>query len=54
MADEFTVLPTSRIARWIAIGALIVFAVAFFFRDGRHVPPLTAPSAPSPPGQPTN
>ena len=52
MADESEVLPTSRIARWIAIGAVIVFTVALYFRDGRRVPPLTATSAAT--GQPAN
>jgi hypothetical protein len=53
MADESNVLPTSRIARWFAIGTLIVFAVALYFRDGRRVPPLTGTPAPSA-DQPTN
>jgi hypothetical protein len=43
MADESNVLPTSRLARWVAIGVLIVFAVVLYFREGRHVPPLAAP-----------
>ncbi|HET7296003.1 MAG TPA: hypothetical protein VFI66_02615 [Gemmatimonadales bacterium] len=60
MADESNLLPlpTSRIARWLAIGALIAFAVALYFRDGRRVPPLTGgPVAGEPtssPGQPAN
>ena len=48
MADESNVLPTSRIARWVAIGASLVFALALYFRDGRTLPPLTAPGAASP------
>ena len=53
MADESAPLPTTRIARWAAIGALIAFAVALYFQDGRHVPPLTgAPGAST--GQPAN
>jgi hypothetical protein len=43
MADELSDLPTSRLARWIAIAVVIVFAVALYFRDGRRVPPLTNP-----------
>jgi hypothetical protein len=57
MADELSVLPTTRIARWTVIGALIAFTVALYFRDGRQVPPLTgAPSAAPPPAtsQPAN
>jgi dienelactone hydrolase len=52
MPDESNVLPTSRVARWIAIAGLILFAVALYFRDGRRVPPVTgsaaAPAAPQP------
>ena len=47
MADETPDLPTSRLARWIAIGVVIVFAVALYFRDGRRVPSLTSPVAPA-------
>jgi len=56
MPDESNALPTSRIARWLIFGALIVFAVALYFRDGRRVPPLTATPAtpPSAPARPTN
>lgn len=55
--DDSPPLPTSRIARWVAIGAAIVFAVALYFRDGLHVQPLTntpstAPAAQT--GQPAN
>jgi len=42
MADESDVLPASRIVRWIAVGALIAFAVALYFEDGRRLPPLRA------------
>ncbi len=52
MADESTVLPTSRVARWIAEGAMILLAVALYFRDGRRLAPLTAASQPPPPAQP--
>jgi len=47
MADETPDLPTSRLARWIAIAVVIVFAVALYFRDGRRVPSLTSPVAPA-------
>ncbi|HYU00346.1 MAG TPA: hypothetical protein VEK85_08210 [Gemmatimonadales bacterium] len=53
MADESNVLPTSRIVRWVAIGALIVLAVALYFRDSRTLPPLTAPAT-APADQPPN
>jgi len=52
MADETHELPTTRLARWIAIAGVIVFAVALYFRDGRRVPPLTG--APTATGQPAN
>ena len=52
MADESIILPTSRIARWFAIAAVIVFTVALYFRDGRRVPPLTG--TPTATGQPAN
>lgn len=58
MPDESPVLPTSRIARWIAIAAAIVLTVALYFREGLHVQPLTnTPPASSPAvqtGQPAN
>jgi len=58
MADESPVLPTSRIARWVAIGVAIAFTVALYFREGLHLQPLTnAPPASSPAaqtGQPDN
>jgi len=44
MADQSDVLPASRIVRWIAVGALIAFALALYFRDGRRLPPLRAPA----------
>jgi len=47
MADETHELPTTRLARWIAIGAVIVLAVALYFRDGRRLPPLTSPAGPA-------
>jgi len=52
MADESNVLPTSRIARWFALAAVIVFTVALYFRDGRRVPPLTG--TPAATDQPAN
>jgi hypothetical protein len=54
MADESSPLPTTRIARWTVIGALIVFTVALYFRDGRQVPPLTGAPAAAPTSQPAN
>jgi hypothetical protein len=52
MADESHDLPPSRIARWVAIAAVIAFTVALYFRDGRRVPPLTG--TPAATGQPAN
>jgi hypothetical protein len=52
MADESSVLPTSRIARWLLIGLLpILLGALLYFRDGRRVPPLPTPP---PAGQPGN
>src|SRR5256712_240802 len=40
MPDESPALPTSRIARWLATGLLILVLVALYFRDGRRLLPL--------------
>ncbi len=48
MPDESDVLPASRIVRWIAVGGLIAFALALYFRDGRLLPPLTGARPASP------
>ena len=45
MPDESPVLAPSRIARWLAIAAVIVFTVALYFRDGRRVPPVNGTPA---------
>src|SRR5438094_91294 len=52
MPDVSPVLPPSRMARWLAIAAVIAFTVALYFRDGPHVPPLTG--TPAATGQPAN
>jgi len=52
MPDESPVLPPSRMARWLAIAAVIAFTVALYFRDGPHVAPLTG--TPAATGQPAN
>jgi hypothetical protein len=53
MPDESPVLPTTRIARWLAAGLLILLAVALYFRDGRSLLPLTAtPASPLPASPP--
>ena len=52
MPDDSPVLPPSRMAHWIAIAAVIAFAVALYFRDGRNLPPLTG--TPAATGQPAN
>ena len=51
MPDESPVLPTSRIARWIAIAVAIAFTVVLYFREGLHLQPLT--NAPPPAASPT-
>jgi len=33
-------MPTSQIARWLGIAALILGAVFLYFREGRRLPPL--------------
>lgn len=40
MTDDATFMPTTQVARWLAIGVLILGAVVLYFRVGRHVPPL--------------
>jgi len=51
MPDESNELPTSRIVRWVALAAVIAFAVALYFRAGVRLAPLTTPP-PSPPPPP--
>ena len=46
MADDSNDMPASRVVRWLTLGALIVFAIALYFRDGLHLPPL-GPVAPA-------
>ncbi len=53
MADESTVLPPSRIVRWMLLGGVILFAVALYFRSGRTLPPVSAPAASSELSPPT-
>src|SRR5437667_10183657 len=54
MPDESPVLPPSRMARWLAIAAVIAVTVARYFRGGPHVPPLagTAAATGHPPNEP--
>jgi hypothetical protein len=57
MPDESSEMPSSRVARWLMLGALVLFAVGLYFRDGLHLPPFgsvqptpaeaPAPSAPA-------
>ena len=47
MPDDSPPLATTRIARWIAIAAAIVFTVALYFRVGLHVQPLTNTPGPA-------
>ncbi len=56
MSDDSNVLPSSRLLPWIAVGILIVIAVGLYFREGRTLPPLTAPPATraTPSGQPAS
>ena len=52
MPDDSPVLPTSRIARWIATGLLVLLVVALYFRDGRRLLPLTVTPPPPPASSP--
>ncbi len=45
MADESNLLPPSRLVRWMALGAVILFAVGLYFRWGTRVPPVSAAAA---------
>ncbi|MGH7699268.1 MAG: hypothetical protein ACREMJ_01940 [Gemmatimonadales bacterium] len=47
MTDDMDVMPASQVARWLAIGVLILGAVVLYFRVGRHVPPLGHGPAPA-------
>jgi hypothetical protein len=48
MATDTDDMPTSRLVRWAALGVLILFAVAFYFRDGLRLPTIEAgPGAPA-------
>lgn len=42
MADEPNTFTTARLVRWLALAALILFAVALYFRDGPQVAPIHA------------
>jgi hypothetical protein len=42
MADEPTIIPMIRIVRWVALGLLLCFAIALYFRSGTRLPPITA------------
>jgi len=48
MAEDSDRMATSRLVRWAALGVLIILAIAFYFRDGLHLPTLEAgPGAPA-------
>ena len=42
MADDPNLLPSGRLVRWLALAALIAFAIALYFRDAARVPPIGA------------
>ena len=48
MADESNLLPPSRLVRWMALGAVILFAVSLYFRWGTRLPPVSAAAAAEP------
>jgi len=45
MADEPNTFTMARLVRWLALGALVLFAVALYFRDGSRVAPIGTPPA---------
>jgi len=45
MPDESNEFPLGRQLRWLALGLLILLAVALYFRDGRRVVPFGAAPA---------
>ena len=48
MPEEVNLVPASRLVRWGVLGALILLAVALYFRDGIQVPSFgTTPTAAS-------
>jgi hypothetical protein len=46
MGDDSNDMPVSRVVRWLTLGALILFAIALYFRDGLQLPSL-GPVAPA-------
>jgi len=52
MADESNLLPPSRLVRWMALGAVILFAVSLYFRWGTRLPPVSAAAAAAEPATP--
>jgi hypothetical protein len=38
MPEENGVIPTSRLARWMMLALLLGGGIAFYFRDGLHLP----------------
>ena len=42
MPQDSDLMPVSRLVRWAAVALLIGIAVAFYFRDGQHIPTLDA------------
>lgn len=47
MADEPIIIPASRLWRWLVLAALLVGAIALYFRDGPRLQSLDAGSAPA-------
>ncbi|HYK10652.1 MAG TPA: hypothetical protein VEV39_07625 [Gemmatimonadales bacterium] len=42
MAEDSDLMPVSRLVRWAAVALLIAVAIAFYFRDGQHIPTMDA------------
>ena len=42
MPDESASVPAARVVRWMALGVLVLLAVALYFADGLRLAPLSA------------
>ena len=42
MPEDSDLMPVSRLVRWGTVALLIIIAIAFYFRDGQHIPTMGA------------
>jgi len=47
MSEETSVIPASRLARWLMLLALLAGGIVLYFRDGLHLPAFGATAPPS-------